>query len=218
MDQKERIPDAVEFYRVVLDARMAEVWTAMPAILQSFDPAKVSCTAMVAVKGKFRNADGVVTDPTLPKLVDVPVVFPRGGGGSLTFPLAAGDEGLLVFASRNIDAWWQSGGAQKAADSRMHHLSDAFFLPGPYSQASRPSAPVATDEIQLRRDDGTVLIALSASGVRIKGDLSVTGKIDATAEVTAKAGTGDSVGLTTHTHGYDDAGSPADTAPPTGGT
>jgi hypothetical protein len=72
----------------------------------------------------------------------------------MTFPIAANDECLLVFASRCIDFWWQSGGVQAAVDARQHDLTDAFCIPGPYSQAN-PIGNVSTSTAQLRSHDGS---------------------------------------------------------------
>ncbi|MFW8450019.1 Gp138 family membrane-puncturing spike protein, partial [Klebsiella pneumoniae] len=73
-----------------------------------------------------KDESGAQVSVNLPLLVDVPVVFPRGGGCTLTFPVKPGDECLVIFADRCIDFWWQSGGIQEPVDERMHDLSDAF--------------------------------------------------------------------------------------------
>ncbi|EHF8259117.1 hypothetical protein B8Z58_005063, partial [Enterobacter roggenkampii] len=111
---------------------------AMPGVIESFDPDSVTASVRPAIKGY----DGGTEDDgwiELPLLVDVPVIFPRGGGCTLTFPVKAGDECLLIFADRCIDFWWQNGGVQKPVDMRMHDLSDAFAIVGPQSQAHKIS-------------------------------------------------------------------------------
>jgi phage baseplate assembly protein gpV len=87
-------------------------------------------------------------------------VFPSGGGCTLTFPLQPGDECLVVFASRCIDGWWQSGGSQLPMEPRMHDLSDGFAIPGPRSKA-RPLPNVSTSAVQLRSDDGQAYVQLN---------------------------------------------------------
>jgi hypothetical protein len=94
----------------------------------------------------------------LPLLINVPIVFPASGGFLLTLPLAAGDEVLVVFASRCIDSWWQSGGVGRPMEARMHDLSDGFAIPGPRSQAKLPGAAVSTTKAQLRNNAGTVYL------------------------------------------------------------
>ena len=111
----------------------------------------------------------------MPILPDVPVVFPGGGGFALTFPVAAGDECLVVFASRCIDAWWQSGGVGEPMEPRMHDLSDGFALVGVRSQPHRLSPAVHTGNTQLRADDGSAYVEITPGGaVTAVGPSSVT--------------------------------------------
>ncbi|HBE5967647.1 TPA: translation initiation factor IF-2, partial [Escherichia coli] len=118
---------------------MSALRVSMPGIVQSFNPDTVTVVVQPAIKGYEPDSNGINQSTTLPLLVDVPVVFPRGGGCTLTFPVKAGDECLVIFADRCIDFWWQSGGIQEPVDDRMHDLSDAFCIVGPQSQAQKIS-------------------------------------------------------------------------------
>jgi hypothetical protein len=96
-------------------------------------------------------------------LVNVPVVFPGGGGFALTFPLKAGDEALVVFSSRCIDYWWVSGKISQQAELRMHSLSDGFAIVGPKSVPNVLSS-IDTANVQLRSNDGLTTITLTPTG------------------------------------------------------
>lgn len=140
----------------------------LPGIVQSFDPETCTCTVQPAIAGQ-----GV--DETL--LMDVPVIFPRGGGCTITFPVKAGDECLVIFSDRCIDFWWQNGGVQEPVDPRQHDLSDAFALVGPQSQAQKISN-ISTSTLQMRTDDGAAYIELDpnsqAVNVVAPGGFNVT--------------------------------------------
>ncbi|MFN1150065.1 Gp138 family membrane-puncturing spike protein [Serratia liquefaciens] len=148
--------------QAITDTVSTQLRVAMPGIIQSFDPVTVTCTVLPAIKGHDEGTAGKDSE-NLPLLVDVPVVFPRGGGCTLTFPVKEGDECLLIFADRCIDFWWQSGGVQEPVDPRQHDLSDAFCIPGPQSQAMKISG-VSTNAAQLRTDDGTAFVEVAAGG------------------------------------------------------
>lgn len=163
MLQLERVNDAQEALRLALDGHQAQVWTALPAIIESFDPIAVTCVAQPAIKAQVSAPDGSTQWVALPLLLDCPVVFPRGGGCTLTFPIAAGDECLVVFASRCIDAWYSAGGIQVQSEFRMHDLSDGFCLPGPFSQATKISN-ISTTKAQLRSNDGSTYVELDPAG------------------------------------------------------
>jgi hypothetical protein len=247
MDRRERIPSRspnalLVAIRAALEANQAGLWTALPATVAAFDASKVTVSAQATVQAQVHQPDGKWIDTTLPLCVDCPIVYPGGGDFVLTFPLKVGDEGVLVFASRCIDSWWQSGGVQKQAELRMHDLSDGFFFPtGGMSQPHVPS-DVSTTGCQLRNKDGTTYVEIAPgnivnvfgpAGINLTGNVTITGNLllggslesdsggvyagnlRTSGEVTAGFGTGDAVGLKTHLHSVPPSGT---TGPPTAGT
>ncbi|MGP2948274.1 phage baseplate assembly protein V [Serratia nevei] len=165
--------------KAVADSLSTSLRVAMPGIIQSFNVDAVTAMIQPAVKASVRQSDGSLSSVALPLLVDVPVVFPRGGGVTLTFPVAAGDECLVVFADRCIDYWWQNGGVQEPLDQRQHHLADAFALVGPQSQAQKISG-ISTSAAQLRTDDGAAFIELDPGSHAI--NVTTQGKLTASAQ------------------------------------
>lgn len=153
--------------KAVADSLSTSLRVAMPGIIQSFDAGAVTATIQPAVKASVRQSDGSLSSVALPLLVDVPVVFPRGGGVTLTFPVAAGDECIVVFADRCIDYWWQNGGVQEPVDQRQHHLADAFALVGPQSQAKKISG-ISTSAAQFRSDDGSTYLEIDPATKKMK--------------------------------------------------
>lgn len=183
----------------------AMLWTAVPGIIDSYDASEMTCSVIPAILGKVAKEDGTIEAVQLPMLIHCPVIFPRGGGCSLTFPLKKGDECLVVFSARAIDFWWQSGGVQPPAETRMHDLSDGFVLPGPYSQKQKISSP-STSEVVLRSDDGSASVALNPSSHKITivapGDLDIVGDVNITGDVVVtKDVKASGISLNSHVHG-----------------
>ena len=148
----------------VLGLWQSQLWTAVPAIVQSVNWDEMTVSAQPTIQAQVRDAAGALSWQSLPQLIHCPLVFPSAGGFILSFPIAAGDEVLIVFASRCIDAWWQQGGIQVQAEFRMHDLSDGFALPGPRSQP-RKIADLSHTNVQLRNDAGTALLEITPAGV-----------------------------------------------------
>jgi len=239
MDRRERMNDLTVAQRAAMRGFQATIWTALPGIIQSFDASKMTATVQPAIKAQQRSPKGEWSDVTLPLLLDVPVIFPSGGGFALTVPLKKDDEGIVVFASRCIDSWWQSGGVQTQAELRMHDLSDGMFIPGLFSQPNK-LADFNAEYPELRNKDATIKLTMAADGFRLKGNLIVEGNLEAsgtikwpqgtfggtgavidgvitaTGDVHAGEGTLGKVTLKGHTHTSGAAGTP--TSAPTPGT
>lgn len=163
MNREERLNDPEESLRLALESQQAQIWTALPGIVSGVDLAKQTVSVQPTVQGSVTDANGNVSNVNMPTLVDVPIVWPRAGGFALTFPIKAGDEVLVVFSSRCIDSWWQSGGIGAPAEARMHDLSDGFAVLAPSSQSKKLSS-VSSSNVQLRDEAGTTYLEITPSG------------------------------------------------------
>ncbi|HDL7927847.1 Gp138 family membrane-puncturing spike protein [Yersinia enterocolitica] len=177
-----RSGELAETLRTLQSSVSSQLRVSMPGIVQSFDADSVTCDIQIGIKGE---SGGESTN--LSVLTNVPVVFPRGGGVTMTFPIKSGDECLLVFGDRCIDFWHQSGDIQETVDERQHDLSDAFAIIGPQSQAKKISG-ISTSAAQFRSDDGSTYFEINPTTKKIKivapGGLDVvTPKAEFSAEV-----------------------------------
>ncbi|WP_175154867.1 Gp138 family membrane-puncturing spike protein [Achromobacter piechaudii] len=198
MDSRERYSDPEEAIRAAFRGMRAGVWTSLPGIVQGFDAAEGTVSVQPAIQGVQQGSDGGVASVEYPLLVDVPVYFPRGGDCTLTFPIATGDECIVVFSARAIDAWWQSGQVQAPTEPRMHDMADGFALVGPFSQAKMISN-VSTAATQLRSDDGSTFFELNPTTQKIK--IVAPGGLDVTAPLSTFSGAVTINGLLTWTAG-----------------
>lgn len=189
MDPKEGFFDALQGLRTVLDGRQAKIWTAMPGIIESVNLSAITVTVQPAIQALATDSSGKQTNVSLPVLQDVPLIFPRGGGYSLTFPVKQGDECLVVIASRCIDNWWQHGGVQPQFELRLHDLSDGFAIVGPYSQP-KVIQNISSSTTQLRSDDGKNYVEVDGSSEKINAiTLNASAVIDGqNKKITAIAG------------------------------
>lgn len=170
MDRREWLNDQQESYQIAFDYFQSQMWTAIPAIVVSVDLEKQTISAQSSIKGEFKNKEGVVSYIDMPLFQDVVLCFPRAGGYAITFPVQAGDEVLIIFASRCIDGWWQSGGENNIApEFRMHDLSDSFAILAPTSQPKKLSG-ISTDGIRLTNEEATKYIEISNNKITVESD------------------------------------------------
>lgn len=158
----ERLNDESDLIRKFLGQHEFNLRVACPGIIKSFDSDTQTAEVRPAIKEKV-VIDGIIQWRELPLLVDVPVVFPRAGGFSLTFPIIEGDECLVIFGDSCIDAWWQSGEVQNPIEQRRHDLSDGFAILGPWSQPKK-ILNYSVLNVQLRNELGTSVIEIDPLG------------------------------------------------------
>jgi hypothetical protein len=82
------------------------------------------------VRRAITDSVGNTQHEELPKLPNVPVLFPRSAAFSATWPIAKGDTVLVVFCSSAIGNWRESGDVADPGDLRRHDLSHAVAIPG----------------------------------------------------------------------------------------
>lgn len=194
-------PDLFEVIKEIVRWQLSELNTAIPGRVLRYDHERQEAEVQPLIKRRLKDGRVLSRAP----ITGVPVVFPAAGGGIITFPVEVGDTVLLVFSQRSIDRWVNSdGGEVDPLDNRQHAISDAIALPGlytfPNALASDPERVIikfSGAQIALARD-GSVEIQ-APGGVRIVGNTTVQGDIEAVGEVTADS-EGTAIDLSTHTH------------------
>jgi hypothetical protein len=165
LDNRERYADNQEATLSALDGRQAQLHTGMPGQIVSYNATTMTATVQLSIQAIQTQKDGTRKNISIAPIQDVPVMFPGGGGHTLTFPIAAGDECWVAFSERNIDAWFQHGDPKPPPDWRMHDINDAVCFVGLRNQSrvlgSGGSAPIASAATTtLRSDDGKTVVQL----------------------------------------------------------
>lgn len=141
--------------------QLYDVHTALPGQIISYDYSTQKATIQPCLKKSY--LDG--TTQEMPILNNVPVIFPRAGEASLTFPVMPRDTCLLLFIERSTDLWKSVGGVVAPNDPRKFDLSDAIAIMGlmPFSENS------------LSENNEDVLLTYKNSSIRIKasGDIQI---------------------------------------------
>lgn len=200
-----------DLLRSAIQSVLNDIHTCLPGRIESYDHATQKASVLPLLSRRLRSGDV----EERPVIANVPVVFPRSGGASLTFPVLPGDGCLLVFSERSIDLWLDQGGIVAPDDPRKFDLSDCIAIMGlyPFSEASPANnntdvlLQYAGAEVRILQT-GAVQINAPA-GLQITGNVTVTGTVNASGDV---VGSGKS--LSTHVHAGVTSGS-SSTAPPT---
>lgn len=146
--------------RAVVDAALAEIHTCLPGRVESYDWATRKARIKPLIKRAYLDTK---TEP-LPIIPGVPVVFPWGGSGSLSYPIEKGQTGILLFSERSLEVWLAKGGDAEPGDPRRFDLTDGFFIPGlaPFNTSGPAEA------------DGELLLKFGIAKLRLRdGKVSI---------------------------------------------
>lgn len=164
LDLGQRLKVFVEQFKRMRQQLECDLRVSLPAVVKSFDSSKLTVSVQPTIKETLL-VNAVPTPVSLPQFDDVPVMVYRAGGFSVTLPIQAGDECLLVFSDMCIDQWWQSGGVGNIQIvNRRHDLSDAIAIFGLSSQP-RVLTGYSSSSLQVRSDDGTTVVEVANGGV-----------------------------------------------------
>jgi hypothetical protein len=147
-------PSLAEVLRRARSRAVQDVRVGLPGVVVAYDSASQLTDVKPQISDTFEEEDGTVSNIDIPVIVNVPVIFPAGGGMRITFPVRTGDTVWLMFSDRSLDAWLSAGGDTAPADLRRHHLSDAVAIPGLHPNNAAWS-DADTSVITLGSDSGT---------------------------------------------------------------
>lgn len=98
----------------------------MPGQIVDFDGDKRTATVKILLQRVLPSGEYA----EYKNLYDCPVWTPGAGGAFLQFPIQPGDQGMIIFADRNIGNWLKNGAVAPMPDLRAHNISDGIFVPG----------------------------------------------------------------------------------------
>lgn len=134
-------PDLNAWMRLMLQNFSANVNCISLGTVEAFDSTTQTATVAINYLRIFKGANPNLPNPapndqtsdvylSYPLLIKCPVVVMQGGGACLTFPIAKGDTGIVLFNDRELDTWMATGQTTYPHNLRTHDLSDGIFLCG----------------------------------------------------------------------------------------
>ena len=117
-----------EVVQSIFNYQMQGTYTALPGVVLRVINSGGQQLLDVQPCVSLRNRDGTVTQQA--PILNVPYQQPASSVGGTVFPVAVGDNVLLVFQMRGIDTWkYGQGGLSAPSDYRMFSNQDCVAIP-----------------------------------------------------------------------------------------
>lgn len=196
--------DLPEILRRWLNGRQAEVFTALPARVKTYDAATQTADLEIVVRAPLvldEDEEDVTHEP-LPVIPNVRILFPAATGVFITFPIATGDEVLFVVSSLALGEYRRTGAPADAVDVRRNDLGcGGWAIPCVLKDSALLAS--ATEDALVLEHPTKLMIGANATEKISRADRT-DARLDAIEDF-----------LSTHTHGGVQAGS-GNTAAPMG--
>lgn len=141
-----RDPQLEHLMQLSIMIALKNVRSMQPGKVLSYDADAQSVAVQIQVQEAHVAENGDRVAETVTQINDVPVAFLGNGSGRVTVPVKAGDLGMIVFSSRSMDTWKQTGGVVDPEDDRLHDVNDCMFYPGAHVLGKAPT-PAPDDAI-----------------------------------------------------------------------
>lgn len=156
------------------DYKMDNVNTAIPCIVLAVRDNGSSQMVDIQPTINQKLPDGTIKER--PPILGVPISFPVGPDGGMTFPIKVGSTGTAIFSMRDMTAW-KSGNGRPGTPQTAGRMSasDAIFYPGiqpPGSAVNNPNKHVLTHNTQ------DVVMFGNLGGVEAEVRIKVDGSIE----------------------------------------
>lgn len=141
------------------------LWVSMPGIIKSYDPTTKRCRVRPAIN--IRKTD----DSTFPSspVVNVPVVWPSGGGFSLISPLPEGESVEILFSQRGITQFKEIFDQADPGDG-IFAKEDAVVIAG---FGGLTITPATVDGMSMQSDDGANYIYVENGIIKVKATTKI---------------------------------------------
>jgi len=156
------LTDALQF---VFNQLLKTIFISIPGIIESYNPETKRCRVKPAIN--ILLTDGEVEPQS--EIVNVPVIWPGGGGFVLIAPLPSGTPVEIKFSQRGITKFKETF-SQENPGNGIFDKEDAHVIP---SYGALSITPGSLTGMCLQKEDGLIFVCVENDGVKIKGDLEM---------------------------------------------
>jgi hypothetical protein len=198
--------DAVNF--VAKQVIAGKSFVAMVQVV-SVQPGGAGIAGTVSVQPMVNQVDGLGNQMPHGTIFNIPYFRLQGGVAAIIIEPAIGDIGVCVFCDRDISNVKVNRAVSAPGSRRQNDWSDGCYFGGFLGRPTTTWIDLSAGNVQITTPGNVTFNAANAV-------LDASGNFSCIGTITAGNGTGDQIGLQTHTHTSETAGTP--TSAPIAGT
>ena len=145
----------------VFNQQFKKLYTCLPGIVQFYDETTKRAQVLPAIQRTFTDGSSI----SMPILVDVPIIFPSGGGFTITMPITNGDSVLIMFSQRGITEFKKYFDESLPDIDSLLSIQDAIAIPG---FGALSISPNLSDGANMQTEDGTNSVSVNNNKVELK--------------------------------------------------
>ena len=147
LDKEKEYGNPADALKFIFNQMLKDIFISIPGIIESYDPISKRCRVRPAIK--IRLTDG--STESQGSIVNVPVLWPSGGGFSLLAPLPSGSPVEIRFSQRGITAFKETFKEENPGNG-IFEKEDAHVIP---SFGSLSVSPASLQGMCLQSEDGS---------------------------------------------------------------
>lgn len=156
------LTDVLQF---VFHQFMKDIYVSIPGIIETYDPETKRCKVRPAINTRLTS--GVMIAPS--SIINVPVIWPGGGGFVFLSPLPPGSPVEIKFSQRGITAFKETFLISDPGTT-FFDKHDAHVIPGYGALGVTPGSITGAC---LQKEDGSIFICIEDDKIKIKGDIEM---------------------------------------------
>ncbi len=169
-------PTQAELIREAIESRLLDVHTALPGIVESYDPATQTANIRLAVRRAIEGADGGIEHEEIPVLPNVPFGWFASGGFALQFPVSTGDTVWVMFSEAAWAGFRTTGNLEDPGDVSRFGLSYPVAIPI-CRPVTKTLTPIGANEAVLSVPTGKTLQVGGPSASEVALASKITGDL-----------------------------------------
>jgi len=153
-------------FKFILNQFKKSLYSVIPGVIETYNQTTKRCRVKPAIN--IRKTDDTTEEQTA--IINVPVVWPSGGGFTILSPLPAGTPVLIFFSQRGITKFKETFSTEDPGKG-VFAKEDAIVIP---SFGGLSVSPATSDGICMQAEDGLNYIFVEDGDIEVTAQSKVT--------------------------------------------